>query len=129
MNRPYKEISRFFAVVPIIFLLFSCGTSMKNLVLEGAATVDTSSSRDVHFSHVKVYESDAGLLISGELHKNTHGRGPIRGHIHIEVITPDGSNLATTSIEYLSSRSQTSRFSIEMPIEVPMNITVKIVHH
>ncbi len=131
MNKRHHEPVKFFAIIVILFVLSACGSSLKNLVREGTSKVDTTSSRGVHFNRVDVYESDAGLLVRGELHKRSHRRGPIPGHVHIEIIAPDGTVLANTSTNYHrgSSKSRTSRFTVKIPIEVPMNSTIQIMHH
>ncbi len=125
------EPVRLFVIIIIVFVLSACGSSLKNLVREGTAKVDTTSSSDVHFNRVYVYESDTGLLVRGELHKRSHRRGPIPGHLYIEITAPDGTILATTRTNYHrgSIKSRTSRFSAEIPIDVPRNFAVQIMHH
>jgi hypothetical protein len=119
------------AIIPLVLIISACASGMVNLVTDGTVKLETVSSRAIHFERVAIYASDTGLVVSGELHKRHHGRGPISGHIDIQVVASDGAILATTNIKYYrgSHKSRTSNFFVEIPIELPMNSTVRIMHH
>jgi hypothetical protein len=101
------------------------------MVREGTVNVEYSSSPYLHFSSVGIYGNEVGVIIVGELHKRGHGRGAMPGHIEIEILGPDGTLLATRSIHYHrgSTKSRRSQFSIEIPIDLPINSTVRIMHN
>ena len=121
---------RHLTIVAILFSLSACGTAPINIARDGSVNVEYSSSQEIHFSRVVVYQNDAGLIIAGELHNRSHGRGAILGHIDIEIIGPDDTILATKSINYHrgSIKSRKSQFTVEIPINLPVNSTVRIMH-
>ena len=121
---------RHLTIVTLLLGLSACGAAPINMVRDGSVNVEYSSSHELHFSRVGVYQNDAGLIIAGELHKRGHGRGPIPGHIDIEIIGPDDAILASKSIHYHrgSLKSRRSQFSVEIPIDLPVNSTVRIMH-
>ena len=131
MDTRFNALVRYLTIVSILFGLSACGTAPINIAREGTVNLEYSSSRNLHFSLVGIYRNEVGVLITGELHKRSHGRGSIPGHIDIEIISPDGAILAIKSTNYKrgSIKSRRSQFAVEILIDLPINSTVRIMHN
>ena len=131
MSTSFEAAFRHLTIVAILLGLSACGNAPIYMARDGSINVEYSSSHALHFSRVVVYQNDAGLIIAGELHKRGHGRGFIPGHIDIEIIGPDDTLLATKGISYHrgSNKSRRSQLYVEIPIDLPINSTVRILHH
>ena len=91
---------RSLTIIAILSGMLACRPAPINMVREGTVNVEYSSSPYLHFSSVGIYGNEVGVIIVGELHKRGHGRGAMPGHIEIEI-----------------------------PIDLPINSTVRIMHN
>jgi hypothetical protein len=114
----------------VIVMMPGCASRGIDLVREGTVHVDDQVSREyAHLNHVVVEQKGEYLEVSGELHRNFHQRGMITGHIHVEVIAPDGETIkrVDTGLHHLSSKSYKARFSTRLPVKVLSGSTVRVI--
>jgi hypothetical protein len=111
-------------------ILFACATN-PSLVTEEDVTIERVDSRSARIILAYLETSGTEMVLRGELQRRSPGRGPISGHLHIELIAPDGAVFKEASIGYkrLSVKSRIANFHIEIP-GTPSDIkTIRIVHH
>lgn len=92
--------------------------------------IETESAAQIRIFDVAVKSTPSTVIVTGTLHKRSHGRTTIPGHIDITFISPDGEQLKTVRVEYHrpSINSRDSRFKTEIPLNLPDDSTVRIEH-
>lgn len=94
----------------ITFLIAGCATTGKDLVRDNTVQIEKVSSRWATVRFVNVVQEDGEVTLRGEVVHRPVGRGPIPGHIDLEVIGPDGEIVEEAVIEY-HRRSVKSRYA------------------
>ena len=108
-----------------------CGYGGRDLVRDGTVSVESVPSRYAHFGRVGVHQMNSQVVVSGELHKYSNGRGVTRGHVDGEVIGPDGVIIGRyqTNIRPAHSKSRRIPFSFKFSGKLPASSTIRLVHH
>ncbi len=80
---------------------------------------------------IMVTPTESGFLITGVVHKKSHGSGHIRGHVDIELISSKGLVLAIGSTRYFHPGRRIWAFKFSIDIKVDKNEVKKIIvtHH
>lgn len=132
-NMKLKTVLRSIAV-PValagIVVLSGCAANT-SLVKEEDVTIERVDSRSARISRTYLQTSDATMVLRGELQRRFPGRGPIPGHLHIELIAPDGVAFKEATIGYkrMSVKSRIAKFHIEIP-GMPSDLrSVRVIHH
>ena len=71
------------------------------------------------------------MVLRGELQRRFPSRGSIPGHLHVELIAPDGTVFKEAAIGYkrMSVKSRIAKFHLEIP-GMPSDIkSVRVIHH
>lgn len=124
------KISVLFLQIFVVATIVGCAAGGIDLVREGGVQIDDQvSCQYAHLNHVVVKQNGDNLDVSGELHRNYHQRGMITGHIHVEVVAPDGKilNHVDTGLHHLSSKSYKARFSTSIPVKIAQGSTVRVI--
>ena len=131
MNAIRQQFVGVFLALSPVFALQSCAVKPLKLVSEDKITVETVPSIYGHISRVSVESSETGTRVSGEVHGSSHQRGYIRGHVDVEVIFPVGlmQEKETFKYHYHGGKSRATPFSVEIPIVVPEESTIRVIHH
>ena len=92
--------------------------------------IEIESAAQIRIFDVAVKSTPSTVIVTGTLHKRSHGRSVIPGHIDITFVSPDGEQLHTVKTKYHRSsiNSRDSTFEAEVPLELPDNSTVRIEH-
>lgn len=131
MNTYSQQVLGVFLVLSTLFTLQSCATKTLNLVSEGKVNIETVPSNYGHVSRVSVVSSETGIIVAGDVHGASHQRGYIRGHLAVEVIYPDGTMQEKETFKYHNrgGKSRVTPFSVELPIVVPEESTIRVIHY
>lgn len=88
--------------------------------------VDSHSAR---ISQAYLQTPDATMFLRSELERRFPSRGPIRGHLHIELIAPDGAPFKEAATDYkrMSVKSRIAMFQLEIPA-MPANVKIRACH-
>jgi len=111
-------------------LIAGCATYGRDLVEDKTVNIETVSSRWAKVTRVMVNQEDAGIVVRGEVQRWPPMRGPIPGHVVVEVIGPNGKSLKTVSADYhrLSVKSRTATFNTRFETIPPRNSVVRVTH-
>lgn len=100
-------------------VLTACAAGV-DLVRDGTVNIERVPSTQVKISDVHVLREDGVMAVYG---KTTPFRraGFIPGHIHIEVIDPNGKLLRELSADYKrgDTKSRSAHFYVQLPMESP----------
>ncbi len=113
--------------------------SMFALLVSGCASVQTKNASidieilptaQIRIFNVTVKSTESNVIITGTLHKGSHGRSIIPGHIDITFLSPDNEVLQTVETKYRRSslNSRDSTFKVEIPLELADGSTIRIQH-
>ena len=97
----------------------------KNITIE---RVDSSAS---HIEKVNVTKSEKGILIRGEIRKHSHNRGPIPGHLDLEIIDEEGESKLISTVKYhrRGHKAKVAKFKVELDIVLEKGDVIRIMHH
>jgi hypothetical protein len=110
-------------------ILFGCAANT-TLVKVDDLPIERVDSRNARITQAYLETSGTEMVLRGELKSRFPGRGPILGHLRIELIDSNGAVSKEASIGYrrLSVKSPIARFHIEIP-DSPSEIkSLRVVH-
>lgn len=108
-----------------------CATTGKDLVSNDTVKIEKVSSTRGTVGLVSVYQKGDEVILRGEVRRRPVGRGPIPGHIDVEVLDPSGTTLEQTSTSYrrLSIKSRYAKFYSKLEKIPPSGSTIRVTHH
>lgn len=113
-----------------VMILSGCATNM-SLVKEEDVAIERIDSRSARITRAYLQTSETAMVLRGELQRRFPSRGPIPGHLHIELVAPDGTAFKEATIGYrrMSVKSRIAKFHSEIPA-VPSDVKkVRVIHH
>jgi hypothetical protein len=117
-------------------VISGCAANRVDLVANGVLTLEKQATGKVYIAWSGVYEHADGLVITGVLKRRDHVGLPIKTHVDVTVLSPDGSlvDTARSSDVYvprrITGRGQSlKRFSVHLPNMPPKGSLVRLVSH
>lgn len=123
-----EKWGRRLAILVALFIT-GCATTGKDLVRDNTVQIEKVSSRWATVRSVNVVQEDGEVRMRGEVVRRPVGRGPIPGHIDLEVIGPDGITLEERMIDYHrgSVKSRYAKFHTVLKA-APPGSTIRVMH-
>ena len=124
MGRKHKFL---LGIVSVLTLLNGCaGVPAK----KENVNIEVEASPQIRIFNVAVYSAESHVIVTGKLHKRSHSRTIIPGHIDITFLSLDGEILQTVETKYRRSslKSRDSTFKVEIPIDLAKISTVHVEH-
>jgi len=125
-------ISTIAAISGIVGLVSVTGCSMNsNLVKERDVKVETVNSSNVTITRAYLQTTKTPMELRRELKRRYSGRGPIPGHLHIELIGSDGVTFKEADVGYKRNRSKSryAKFYLPIPNDLTKISAVRVIHH
>lgn len=96
-----------------------------------AVKVESVDSSSVNITDANLRVTGTTVELQGEVRNRFPTRGPIPGHLQIELIAPDGKIFKKATIGYrrLSIKSDIARFQLPIPVAPSSIDTIRITHH
>ncbi len=117
-------------VLALVFAAQGCatGTDVKR---ETSIVVVRVPSHTVLITRARVLLIDSRIVLEGELTHRYPVRGPIPGHLHVEVLDANAEVVRTAKFDYPQARenSRTLDFRVSLPGDMPASTAVRLVHH
>jgi len=115
----------------LLFAVFVSGCATTDYAKEAQITIDRVDSSTVNISHAYLTKTKEGLLLRGEVKRKTHKHGSIPGHLHIELVDPQGKIIKTAEIEHSrkGSSDHIADFQVLLPLELGAGSVIRVVHH
>ncbi|NQT03450.1 MAG: hypothetical protein HQ580_15595 [Planctomycetes bacterium] len=118
-------------------LISGCAANRVDLVDNGVLRLEQRNMGKVYIAWSGAYEQDDGFVITGVLRRRDHVGMPIRTHVDVTVLSPDGTILdeARSSDVYvarhITGRSYLSfeRFKVRFTNIPAMGSSVRVVSH
>jgi hypothetical protein len=124
-----KRVTTTAALLTTLFLA-GCATTpsaqqAEKIKLEG---VDSNSAR---ISRLYLTPSEGETLLRGEVERRIHAHGQIPGHLHVELISPEGKVIKEADIGYArqNSDNHNGNFKLVLPEEIEAGSTLRVTHH
>ena len=117
------------ALLTTFGLIAGCATKGKDLVGSKTVKIEKVSSVWGTLGFVTVIQDGDAVTLRGEV-KRPSGRGPIPGHIDLEVIAPQGDLLEKCMIDYdrPSPKSRNANFNAVLRVTPPPGSTIRVEH-
>lgn len=121
-------IGKFLLLLLFLLVVSSCATAQYEKL---AVNIEIEESPRLEIFNVAVNSKDSKTIITGKLHRKSHGRTVIPGHLDIMVLSSEGELLHELYTKYhrRSLKARDSTFSAELPMIVSEGSTVHIKHH
>ena len=131
INTVNRKIFLIIYVLAGVLTQQGCAAKSLDLADKGKVHIETAESMHGHLSRVSVFASDMGTRVAGEVHGTFHQRGYIRGHLVVEVISPDGAMQWKETFRYRNrgGKSRITPFSLEIPTVVHDGSTIRVTHN
>ena len=119
---------------PLLSLLALSGCASltdSNSLNQQKITIDKIDSRLGKIGYVSLTPTPSGLWLRGEVKRDKSGRGPVYGHLHIEILDESGAPLASTTTHHSKRNAKARRaiFSKQLDVKTADAKTVRITHH
>ncbi len=121
-------------IVTAALLLGGCATTARNPI-SNTLTVERVSISDAPLWRAEVTDNadGNGITVSGELLPRWYLAAPPKGHVDVEVITPDKAIIqhrcAQYRMEHLSRKQRRYLFRVSMSIVPPKNSVIRVTPH
>lgn len=111
-------------------LLAGCAGAGKDLVRDNTVKIEKVSSRWAKVQFVRVVKEGDTVALRGQVRRWPTGRGPIPGHIDLEVIGPEGGVLEQATLNYHRSsvKSRYAEFHGTLDTIPPTGSTIRVIH-
>jgi hypothetical protein len=128
MNR--KLNTRAIIAILTTFGVLACVTMDRDLVRNGTVKIEKVSSAWGTVGFVSVTQEAEEVWLRGQVRRRPSGRGPIPGHIDLEVIDPEGNVLEKLGIDYdrPSPKSRYANFHAVLTATPPPGSTIRVTH-
>ena len=121
----------------VIVVISGCTAGRRDLVKSGILNIEQQEKGKVYIAWSDAYEEEDGFVITGVLRRRDHVGVPIKTHVDITILSPDGTVLdeARSSDIYVSrritGRSYLSfkRFKVRFPSIPAPGSLVRVVSH
>ena len=126
----YKCLFKSGAAVILIMFLTACATTT-DYAKKAGITIERVDSSTVNVSHAYLAKTADGLLLRGEVKRKIHSHGSIPGHLHIELIDPQGQLIKTAEVDHSrkGSSDHIADFQVLLPLELSVGSVIRVVHH
>lgn len=117
-------------LIGFVLVLQACATGEGSKKLEAIDVVRVSSHSAV-ISRARVVQIEGRVVLEGELMHRYPVRGPIPGHIHVEVRSDRDEMVKTAKFTYPqgSGNSRTLSLRFSLPPDIPSRGVVRVIHH
>ena len=116
----------------LVAILAGCATTQGLAQQQGVKleSVDSSSSVRITRTYLDATE-EATIILRRELERRIPSRSSIPGHLHVELIAPDGKVMKEANIDYVrnSFKSRLANFSLPIPEPLVTGSTIRVTHH
>jgi hypothetical protein len=128
------------AIVSLFFLAVISGCTTvdrSDLVKSGILNIEQERTGKVYIAWSDAYEEGDGFVITGVLRRRDRVGMPIKTHVDVTILSPDGTVLdeARSSDVYVSRRiigrshQSFERFKVRFPSVPPQGSLVRVVSH
>ena len=123
-----SKIKYSFGIISMVVLLISSCAGVQTK--KANVSIEIAPTSKIRIFNVAARSTESNVIVTGKLHKRSHGRTIIPGHIDITFLTPDNEILLTVETKYRRSsiNSRDSTFNVEIPLELADGSTVRIEH-
>ncbi len=127
-------VALWFSVLPVV--ISGCGGNLVSLQDKNFVQVETMPSERVKILWTDVYQDGEDILVYGVVQRLSHTSYPIKTHVDITILSPDGTVLqeARTPDIYVPRRIpgkgiNWERFQVRLPDIPPQGSRVNMVVH
>ncbi|MBZ0071908.1 MAG: hypothetical protein K8I04_09320 [Gammaproteobacteria bacterium] len=112
-------------------ILTGCATMGSDLIRDHTVKIEKVSSARGTIGFVSVIQEGDEVTLRGEVRRRPVGRGPIPGHIDVEVLDPSGTTLEQMNTSYRrhSIKSRYAKFYTKLGKIPPSGSTIRVTHH
>lgn len=102
-----------------------------SLAKEEDVKVERVNSGSANITRAHLQATETTLVLRGELKRRIPSRGPIPGHLHIELIGPDGEVFKEANIGYKrkNTKSRFAKFYLPIPSDLTKISALRVIHH
>jgi len=110
-------------------LIVGCATN--GIAKQAQISIERVDSSTVNIGHAYLAKTVDGLVLRGEVKRKTHGHGGIPGHLHVELLNPQGQVLKMAEVNHnrKANSDHIADFSTLLPMELAAGSVVRIIHH
>lgn len=128
----YLNIRRTATATALLAILFLAGcATTPSTWHESGVTLEGVESSTARIGRLYLKAANGATLLRGDVIRRVHAHGQIPGHLHIEIISPQGVVVREANIGYSRQSSNTHDGSFEIPLTEPIatGSTIRVTHH
>jgi len=116
--------------IVLISSAFVTGCATSNYAKEANITIERINSSSVKITSAYITKTSQGLKLRGEVKRKKHSHAPVPGHIHVEIVNPNGDVIKTIELDPSAkgSSDHIAWFHATLPQEAIGN-KLTITHH
>lgn len=125
-------MKNYWAILLPALVLSGCATfSETDADVPEVAVIEKIDSEWARIGGVTLTRMESALHVRGEVLRKIAGRGPIRGHIHIEAFGADARSLINLEVDYRrrSIKARSAWFSQTLNIDPTLAKQLRVAHH
>ncbi len=117
-------------------VISGCAADRIDLVNTGMLTLEKQATGKVYFAWCGAYEQADGFVITGVLRRCDYVGHPIKAHVDVKILSPDGRIIDTARSNYIyvprriTGKGQSlKRFRVHFPNVPPQGSSIQVVSH
>ena len=136
MGKRLSTITAALSLGLFVSIISGCTANRVDLVDSGFLTLEKQAAGKVYVAWSDAYDRDGGFVVTGVLRRSDHVGSPIKAHVDVTVLSPDGRVVDTARSgdvyvpRRITGRGQSfKRFSVPFSSKPPRGSTVRVVSH
>ena len=121
----------------VLVVISGCTANRTDLVKNGVLNIEQQATGKVYIAWSDAYKEEDGFVITGVLRRRDHVGSPIKTHVDVTIVSPDGTVLdeGRSSGIYVSRRitgrgyQSFERFKIRIPNVPAKGSLIRLVSH
>ena len=128
-TRASNLIKAIILVMPLVSFS-GCASTHFSSQLNGV-TLESVDSDSAKITRLYLQNLEGVIMLQGELRRRSPARGPIPGHLHVELIDHAGQLVKEADIGHIhkSVKSRRARFNLSVPEPLIAGSTLRVTHH
>ncbi len=130
MMKQTRKITITMILLSAVVLLAGCATT-QGLAQQKEVKLENIDSKMANITSTYLRSTEKGIILQGELTRRIPARGHIPGHLHVELIGPDGKVIKEATIGYTrrTVKSRYTKFSVPVPGPLVAGSVIRVTHH
>jgi len=129
-NTNRHRLIKVILTISFSFWISAC-SFQKTETLAPKIKIETINSANAQITSSYIKVNNDKWILYGKVARKHRRRGPIPGHLHVEIVDSNNQVTHETTLQYKRKRVQSTyaNFSLVIPFQLPPESRLRVIHH